>query len=69
MLGDADEVQRSAERKRIVEAVKDAGVVVSPDDIAKATGMKVSNVSRLLGKMVTAGEIEKVGFGSYKAAA
>jgi RecA-family ATPase len=69
VLGDADEIQRSAERRKIIDAVKDAGVAISPDDIAKSTGMKVSNVSRLLGKMVTASEIEKIGYGTYKAAA
>lgn len=69
VLGDADEVQRSAERRKIIDAVAQADMPLKPEEIARATGMKTPNVSRLLGKMVTAGEIDKAAYGTYTTAA
>ena len=43
------------------------GDPMSPTEIADATGMKVGNVKRLLAKMVTAGEVLKVGRAKYLA--
>lgn len=69
VLGDAEEVHRSAERRKIRDALTEGTLPMKPEQIAKATGMKVNNISRLLGKMVTAGEIEKLAYGTYRAAA
>ena len=66
VLGDVDEVRRSNQRRRVLlDALSDATAAMSPDDIAKATGMKVANVTVLLGKMVTAGEVKKLAYGHY----
>lgn len=69
VLGDAEEVHRSAERRKIMDALAGAELPMNPGEIAKAAEMKAGNVSRLLGKMVTAGEIEKLAYGTYRAAA
>lgn len=65
VLGDVDDVKRSGERKTIMEALASASGPMTPAEIATATGMKVSNVNYLLRKMVTAGEANKEGYGSY----
>jgi RecA-family ATPase len=65
ILGNASDVQRSDQRGRILEALLEAGDPLSPDEIARAAGMKRNNVDRLLGKMVADGEILKIGRGRY----
>jgi hypothetical protein len=65
VLGNVDDVKRSDERRKIIEALGNYGAKLSPKDIAEATGMKVNNVNRLLGKMVAAGELVKDGYGTY----
>jgi hypothetical protein len=64
ILGDADEVRKSDERRKIVTALKESGEEIGPKAIAEATGMKADNVRKLLGKMVASGEIfqSRVGF-------
>ncbi|WP_245446023.1 hypothetical protein [Mesorhizobium kowhaii] len=44
-LGDVDEVRRSAERRKIIDALSDATAVMSPAEIAAATGLKVDSVN------------------------
>jgi hypothetical protein len=63
VLGQASEVRRSDERKRIIEALKAAGASMSPADLAAATGMPPNNVRRLIFKMVRDGQIAKAGRG------
>ncbi|MEC5324358.1 AAA family ATPase [Aurantimonas sp. A3-2-R12] len=65
-LGDADDVKRSGERRKIMAAMNDAGRALTPAEIAEATEMKPANVRYLLRKMVEAGEAEKCGYGAYK---
>ena len=65
VLGNVDDVKRSDERRRILDALGKYGAKLSPKEIAEATGMKVNNVNRLLLKMVAAGEVEKDGYGIY----
>ncbi|MBZ9741011.1 MULTISPECIES: AAA family ATPase [unclassified Mesorhizobium] len=65
VLGDVDEVKRSGERRQILAALLGATQVMSPAEIATATGMKVGNVNVLLTKMVAAGEVTKAGYGAY----
>lgn len=66
VLGDADDVKQSDQRRRILEVLTAAAHVLTPKEIAAEAGMKESNVKYLLGKMVTAGTAEKVGYGQYK---
>ncbi len=68
VLGDADDVKRSDQRRKILEVLTDATHAVTPDDIAKLSGMKVTNVNQLLRALVKAGDAEKVGYGQYKLA-
>ncbi|MGY3409517.1 hypothetical protein ACVWZV_005630 [Bradyrhizobium sp. GM5.1] len=65
VLGNVDDVKRSGERKKIIEALGNYGSKQSPKEIADATGMRVNNVSRLLAKMAAAGEVVKDGYGTY----
>lgn len=67
VLGDADEVRRSDERNLVIEALIEDGSTMGPKDIAIATGMTEVNVRQMLGRMVIATEIEKVGRGQYRA--
>jgi Xaa-Pro aminopeptidase len=52
ILGDADEVRKSDERRKIVAALKEACDEMTPTAIAKLTGMKVENIRVLLRKML-----------------
>ncbi|WP_439404741.1 AAA family ATPase [Bradyrhizobium sp. DASA03076] len=64
ILGNADDVRKSDERRKIVAALKEAGDEQTPAAIAKLTGMKAENVRVLLRKMVKDGEVlqPRVGF-------
>jgi hypothetical protein len=68
--GDADEVRRSTERNMILAAIDEAAAgaagPLGPQQIASAVNMKVVNVKFLLGKLVTDGVIERVGYGRYR---
>lgn len=68
VLGDADEVKRSDQRRKIMTVLEDATFALTPTDLAKEAGMKEQNVKYLLRVMVKAGEIDKVGYGQYKLA-
>lgn len=67
-LGNVDDIKRSGQRKQILEAMSDSLVAMAPADIAKASGLKATNVRQLLRKMVTDGELEKTAFGAYRLA-
>lgn len=70
VLGDADEVKRSDQRRKIMAALSESSSrPLTPTEIAQATEMKITNVKYLLAKMVEAGEIEKLGYGEYIAVA
>jgi hypothetical protein len=69
VLGDADEVRKSDERPKIVEALKKAGDELTPTAIAKTIGAKVENVRVLLRKMFASGEVLKPRVGYYTAPA
>lgn len=64
LLGEASEARQSGERKAILAALE-VGGVMSPSELAAATGMKGENVRFLLFKMVSAGEVVRVGRGRY----
>jgi hypothetical protein len=65
ILGDADEVRKSDERRKIVAALKEACDELTPTAIAKLTGMKVENIRVLLRKMVASGDILQPRVGYY----
>jgi RecA-family ATPase len=65
ILGDADEVRKSNERRKIVAVLKENGEPLGPKAIADLTGMKAANVRRLVGKMVKSGEITQPELGLY----
>lgn len=65
VLGSAQDVRQSGERKAIVTALSEAGIPMSPADIAKAVHRDRNGVDQLLFKMVRDGELEKNGRGSY----
>jgi DNA-binding Lrp family transcriptional regulator len=69
ILGDADEVRKSDERRKIVAALKEAGDEQTPAAIAKLAGMKAANVRVLLRKMVASGEVLQPRVGYYAAPA
>jgi AAA domain len=66
IVGDAGEVQHSAQRVAIQTAIEEAGEPIGPKDIADVTGMKHANVRFLLRKMLKDGAIEKVAYGKYR---
>jgi hypothetical protein len=68
MLGEADEVHKSDQRKAIVAALRDAGAAMGPTDLAAVCETKPENVRKLLFKMRKEGVVEKVGRGFYKLA-
>ncbi|QIG92442.1 AAA family ATPase [Bradyrhizobium sp. 6(2017)] len=65
ILGEADEVRKSDERRKIVTVLKESESPLGPKAIADLTGMKAANVRRLLGKMVKSGEISQPEVGFY----
>lgn len=65
VLGDADDVKRSAERRKVLEALNDAAGAMSPAEVAKEIGAKAATINVLLGKMVKSGEVRKVAYALY----
>lgn len=65
-LGNVDDVKRSDQRRKIVEAMLEENLPMGPADIAKAAGLKVDSVRHLAPKMVAAGELEKLAYGTYR---
>lgn len=65
MLGDAGEVRRSAERCKIIEALRVEAEPMSPAQLAVVTEMPSGNVRRLLHSMSRGDEVMKVGRAKY----
>jgi RecA-family ATPase len=65
ILGDADEVRKSNERRKIIAALKQAGDEQTPAAIAKLAGMKAANVRVLIRKMAASGEVQQPRVGYY----
>jgi hypothetical protein len=65
LLGEADEVRRSDERKRIINVLNNADGPLSPTEVAALLGLPINNVKQLLFKMVNAGEVQKTKRGQY----
>jgi hypothetical protein len=67
VLGDAADVHRSDERKRILEVLTDSAEPLAPKGIQVATGMDRNAIDQLLFKMVRDGEVTKTARGRYSA--
>jgi hypothetical protein len=65
VLGAAAEVQQSDQRKAIIAALTDSGEPMRINELAAATGMKRNPLELLLGKMVKAQLIKRIGSGLY----
>ena len=66
IIGDADAVKRSAEREAILKALAEAGEEpLSPHQVAMATGMKPTNVRKLMQSMKADGMIKAAKYGKY----
>lgn len=68
VLGNADDVKRSDQQRKILEALTDATAILTPAEIAKETGIPNTSVRHMLGRLVKDGKAEKNGFGQYKLA-
>jgi hypothetical protein len=64
VLGDAGEIRKSDERRKIIAVLKESGEL-SPKAIADLTGLKAANVRVLLRKMVASGDINQPRVGFY----
>jgi hypothetical protein len=66
ILGDAGAIRRSDERKAVIEALQAAVEPMSPTTIMNVAGLSNRNsVDILLHRMVTSGEVERMGRGLY----
>ena len=63
IIGDAASARRSAQRQRIIDCVTAGNN--TPKEIAEALDDKPNNISRLLRKMVGAGELLNRNYGQY----
>lgn len=64
-LGEADDVRRSDERRLVLDCLLQSREPMTPREIADATGHPYGAVRVLLTRMSKAGEVLKVGRGSY----
>jgi hypothetical protein len=65
ILGSADDVHRSETRQKIIAALKKAGALMSPSDLAEATGLSPQVIKVRLSGMLNDGEVAKAGRGQY----
>jgi RecA-family ATPase len=67
VLGDADDVKRSDQRRKVLATLKGSASPMKPDEIARETGMIVGSVNQQLRALVKSGDAEKIGYGQYLA--
>lgn len=65
VLGEASEVRISAERRDVLDALREAEEPLSPGKIAEAIGKKRNAVDQILRSMSAAGQIKRRGRGAY----
>ena len=65
MLGDAEEVHRSATSSKILAALPKTGEPVTPRDIADETDIPVNTVKQRLRGLLEKGDAQKIKRGSY----
>jgi hypothetical protein len=64
ILGDAKELRLSAERREVLDCLREAGKPLTPTDVASRLGKKVNNIKQLLYQMGQRGEAKNVN-GTY----
>lgn len=65
ILGEAAEVRRSDTRNKVIATLADAEELMSPDEIARAVGIRRNAVDIQLHKMVKTGEVTLISRGRY----
>lgn len=65
VLGEASMHLIGAERKEIIEFIKQHGVPIGPKEVAKALNHSPDNIKNLMSKMYDVGQLSKKGRGSY----
>jgi AAA domain len=66
ILGDADAILKSTQRRGIVAALEEAGTEpLTPNQIAAHWGMKPANVKMLLARLLADGVVKKASYGKY----
>ncbi|MFK5979718.1 MAG: AAA family ATPase [Rhizobiaceae bacterium] len=65
ILGEPSEVQRSQERKDILEVLSKSTEPMGPKEIADVLDIEVNNIKQLLFKMASADEVQKQERGKY----
>jgi hypothetical protein len=68
VLGDASDLRRSTERTTVLDALRQATEPIGPNIIAAESGMRATNVRKLLAKLVREGVVKKAGYGKYQLA-
>jgi RecA-family ATPase len=66
IMGDADDIRRSAQQQTILAALREAEEPQTPIQIAATVDMKRPNVRYLLGRLVQDGAIRKTSRGRYE---
>jgi hypothetical protein len=65
LVGEAEEYRLSNERQQVLRVLRDAGMPMSPKEIAEATDKSHGSVKVLLGEMVKAGQVANPTYGKY----
>ena len=65
IIGEVAQVRMTQERARITQAMDVIGQPAKPKEIADEAGLKPTNVSKLLGKMVRDNVVFQHGYGKY----
>lgn len=66
VLGNADEVRLSEERKVILDVLYRATALLGPAEIAEEAGKSADAVRQVLGRLVRAGDVLREGYGKYR---
>jgi hypothetical protein len=65
VLGSAQDVRMSEQRRKVLAALADAGAVVTPSELVNLSGMGRANIDQLLLHMSREGEVRKLARGKY----
>jgi len=66
ILGDANKVRTTDERRAILDVLAEADEAMSPSEIASALGKPLGNIKKMLFVMTKADEVAKEGRGRYR---